>query len=509
MIKKLASILFLLAVFFANFSSVQALSTGVPTAIIRAENIVEIDKTLILDASESAKPFPEAVMKYTWDFGDGNSDEGVEVVHSYKEPGNYKVTLKVSYETQKDEATLDVFAYRKAILLISDYTEKSQRIEMLLNYAKEFGVYVHLIENYGSASEFITEEILSKKLNEIPDIIKKSKEILVWTKTNVGLNALSRTLRENKTKISFQGENIVVMQDELPSGIYAERQFRALNPKRIILVKEAAIYPFIESTTTEIFIEKLKKGDYEFKIIDSLTAKLQPLLFVSYLVNSLTARGIPDNTVALILLLPVIATIVSFMKQVVGVTTLGIYTPSILTLIFLVLGLKFGLIALVVILSVGILGRFLVSKMRLLYIPKLAIVITLVSIAILILLMVTTSLNIFNQEIIPLAIFPVMIMATLTEKFINVQTEKGVSATILLVLETVIVAIIAYFFTGGPIDFYFFTIQMNTIKDVMLNFPELIFIFIILNILLGRWTGLRLFEYIRFREIIKQTEEEE
>jgi hypothetical protein len=47
---------------------------------------------------------------------------------------------------------------------------------------------------------------------------------------------------------------------------------------------------------------------------------------MSYFVNVLINNGIPDNTIALLLLLPVIATVVAFMRQVIGITTFGIYT---------------------------------------------------------------------------------------------------------------------------------------------------------------------------------------
>jgi hypothetical protein len=477
------------------------------TAHVRGEHAVAVDKALILDASESVSIDQQRDLTYTWDFGDGNSDQGIEVVHTYREPGAYKVTLTINDGVEEAITIHEIFSYNKAIVLISDDKEKQQRIESLMEYSRDFGVQLDLIESFSSASQFISEEVLLKKLDEHPEIITRAKEILIWSKTGSGLQALSRFLRENKENGSLSEKDIIIMQDELPNIPYAERQFRALNPEKIILVKEAAIYPLIETQNNDIFIEKLKKGNYEFKIINELSERLRPLLFVSYMVNILIETGIPENTLALILLLPVIATVVSFMKQVIGITTLGIYTPSIFTLIFLTLGLQFSLLALFVILMVGVAGRFLLRKLRLLYIPKLAIVISMVSFMILILLLITTRLNIFDTQFIALAIFPVMIMVTLTEKFINVQKEKGLSATILLVVETVIVAIIAYFIAGGPINMGFATIQWEFIRNLMINYPEFIFILIIINILLGRWTGLRLFEYIRFREILKQVEE--
>ena len=478
-----------------------------PAAIIRSEKTIGTDKVLILDGSESINTITGTTLKYSWDFGDGNRDEGVEVVHSYRKPDNYTVSLTVDNGIAKNTAKLDIFVFQKSIVLISNDKEKEQRIQSIIEYGKDFGVHIDLVESFGSASEFISEEILTKKLNEIPVTIKKAQEILIWTRTGGGLDALARFLHENKKTASLQEKTIIIMKDEIPNLPFAQRQFRTLRPEQIILVKEAAIYPLIESKNNDEFIERLKKGDYEFKIIDALRQRLRPLLVITSLVTYLIEAGIPENTLALILLLPVIATVISFMKQVIGITTLGIYTPSIFTLIFLTLGLQFSLIALIVILTVGISGRFALRKLRLLYIPKLAIVISLVSLAILALLLISARLQIVDAPFIALAIFPIMIMVTLTEKFINVQKEKGLSSTMLLDIETVIAAIIAYFVSGGPINLGFTIIQWEWLRNMILTYPEFIFVFIIGNIFLGRWTGLRLFEYIRFREILKQVEE--
>ena len=35
------------------------------------------------------------IKAYTWDFGDGETGEGVFVQHQYKQPGNYQVSLQV------------------------------------------------------------------------------------------------------------------------------------------------------------------------------------------------------------------------------------------------------------------------------------------------------------------------------------------------------------------------------------------------------------------------------
>ena len=73
--------------------------------------------------------------------------------------------------------------------------------------------------------------------------------------------------------------------------------------------------------------------------------------------------------------------------------------------------------------------------------------------------------------------------------------------------ETIVVSLIAFIVAGGEMDLGFVTIQWGFFRALMLNYPELIFALLVVNILLGRWSGLRVLEFIRFREILRHIEE--
>jgi hypothetical protein len=83
-------------------------------------------------------------------------------------------------------------------------------------------------------------------------------------------------------------------------------------------------------------------------------------------------------------------------------------------------------------------------------------------------------------------------MITLVEKFVAVQIEKGSRAATILSLETLIISIFCYSIASWGF----------LIKSVQL-YPWIVFIAIGITILLGKWTGLRISEYFRFKEIIK------
>ena len=481
-------------------------------AVINSEEAVELEKSTIFDASQSFISKPDAQLTYKWDFGDGNSNEGVEVLHSYKKPGKYTVKLTVGAQDQKSETSMDVFVYRKSILLITDQTEAEERIADISNYAEKKGVYIKVIESFGTSTEFISEEILAKKLNEASSSIQKAQEILIWTKENAGLNSLSRYIQNNlkKTPVNLTQKLVIILESDIKgtSG-RIQRQYDLINSKKIIVAKEVILYPLIENIDENTFIENLEKGGYEYQIIDSKTGKLRPWNFMSYFVNLLINEGIPDNTIALLLLLPVIATVVVFMKQVVGITTFGIYTPSIITLSFLIVGLPTGLLILSTAILIGAITLPLLGKVRMLFIPKMSIVITMVSLILFLILILSNQWGLFNAEFLSLAIFPMLILSTLVEKFISVKTEKGFSTALILMVETVLVAIIAYFIAGGEVNLIFAKFKFEFLRNTMITYPEVIFLLLIINVFLGKWTGLRILEHIRFREVLRHIDEEE
>src|SRR3989344_516335 len=204
-------------------------------------------------------------------------------------------------------------------------------------------------------------------------------------------------------------------------------------------------------------------------------------VITQYMVN----QGVPQETVILILMLPIVATIIAFGRQVIGIRGFGIYTPLIITFAFLATGLKYGLAIFIVILLVGTLMRFLVRYIRLLYLPRMAI-----------LAIFLEGAYSGRKGLIASSIFAVLIMITLVEKFVVVQIERGAREAIILTIETLFLSIICYWVAASV-----------WLRNLVFIYPFwIIFGAVIINILLGKWTGLRLFEYWRFREVIKRVD---
>ena len=211
-------------------------------------------------------------------------------------------------------------------------------------------------------------------------------------------------------------------------------------------------------------------------------------------IEYMIAQGVPQETIVLLLMLPIVATVIAFARQVIGIKGFGIYIPLIVSLAFLATGLKYGLALFITVLLVGTLTRLLVKRFRLLYLPRMAVVLTAVALGILLLLLAGAYTD--RQGLIATSIFAILIMGTLVEKFITVQIEQGARGAIILTSETLFLSIVCYWIASWP-----------WLQNQVLVYP-LWFVLgvIIINIFLGRWTGLRLSECWRFREVIKRVE---
>lgn len=465
------------------------------TAVIDADPVVMVNRSIIFDASGSVNPDIEDELTYEWHLGDGNRQQGVEIVHSYVEAGEYQVTLVVRNEDEEqDTITHTVFVYESTFLLITDNSEESEKLTSLGDYAKEQGVYVNLIGSFDEASEFLSEEALLQQLQESLSTIEQADTVVLWTVGSSGLTILSQL--SQSSEYVFYGDEIIVISDQNLGTLenIAQGTFRTVDPKQIVLTRPEALWPLVDAENTDDFFADLELRGVTYRIVDS-SVNIGITNFMSYFVNYMLEKGVPSNSLKLILMLPVIVTMVAFLKQVVGFETLGVYIPSILTISFIALGLHFGLFILAVILFFGTLSRLVLKRYRLLYIPRMAIVLTIVSITILVMLLMGAYLNV--TQLVSISIFPMLIMSTLVERFISIQTGKGLKSALIIIFEVILVAVICYFVA-----------EWSALKTLMLGHPEIIFLFLAANVILGRWAGLRVMEYFRFRDIFRYSEEE-
>ena len=212
---------------------------------------------------------------------------------------------------------------------------------------------------------------------------------------------------------------------------------------------------------------------------------------ISPLIRYFIEQGVPLETVILLLILPIVVTLIAFFRQVIGIKAFGIYTPAIVTFAFLAIPqLRYGVLIFIVVILAGMLLRYVLKGLRILYLPRVSITLSVIALIILVLLSVGGTLH--RTGLASVSIFPILIMITIVEKFVAAQIEKGNKAAIILAIETLAISWVGYKLASWPL-----------LIQAIVAFPWIILFTIPINIFLGKWDGLRLNEYIRFREVLK------
>jgi PKD repeat protein len=494
---------FLLAIFLVSTPLVHAQelesgeiqSISSLKAVISSDNAIRVGKKALFDASASILlDIAEKAPIYTWNFGDSTRTEtGKEVLHDYKEPGKYKITLNITHQGEESSIEKEVFIYTKKLLLLTD-NDKRKELSLITDQAAEQGVLINLLSPREEAtSEFLAEEDFIQKFTEEPTLLNDTNAILFYTRNARGLQAFNRYFLnlEPEKQEELRSKFIIRITDgslTIDTEI-ANRSFNIIKPKNILITRKEALNPIFETENQTSAVSQLISRAIEFEIIDERSGR-SFIFFLSSIVSNFVARGVPSNMLHLVLAFPFIALIITFARQIVGILTFGVFIPAMLSVAFLILGIDFGLIVVFIIIAMSYLLRRLINKIELLYIPRVSLLLSCISLSLL--LAIWFQLTFKSSIPVSLSIFPMLFMSTISEKFLSAQTEEGTRQAFIGVFQTIVVSIIAYY-----------TVANDYMSQLIVSIPEIVIFPLILIFLLGRFTGLRITEYLRFKSILK------
>ncbi len=198
-----------------------------------------------------------------------------------------------------------------------------------------------------------------------------------------------------------------------------------------------------------------------------------------------------QNVYRLLIMVPIGALIVVFFRTFIGIKTFGTFMPVLIALAFRETQLLWGIILFVMIVSLGLMLRFYLERMRLLLVPRLTSILIIVVILMIIISIITNELGIDRG--LSVALFPVVILAMTIERMSITWEENGAKEAMMQGLGSLIVACVGFLVMNNPSLMY-----------VMFVFPELLFVVLALSLLMGRYTGYRLLELHRFRAMVTE-----
>lgn len=149
-----------------------------------------------------------------------------------------------------------------------------------------------------------------------------------------------------------------------------------------------------------------------------------------------------------------------------------------------------GTLMLVFVVGCAILFKSLIKKLKVPYLPKLAILLWMILFGVLLLML--SGGDGFWSSIQSVGIFPIILFVSVAETFIEAQITRSFNASLTMLLETVILAMVGYKIMSS-----------HMFQAIALLNPELWLLFVLaVNFLIARYKGLRLLEVWRFRKII-------
>lgn len=209
-------------------------------------------------------------------------------------------------------------------------------------------------------------------------------------------------------------------------------------------------------------------------------------------------RGIPEDIFILLLSIPIILILITFAQRAIGSTTIGIYTPILLVLLWRMIGTKNGIMLFLVIFILMAIVRYFLRKIAVLSMtdPR---VLDAMTFCVWIALIILAFLYLPFIKSIPLnnlSLIFILILSLYSRNLMSIWETRGFKRFIAPVIESLILLTSSYFL-----------INWNVIKAAILSYPiGIILISIIIIILLARWRGLKLREYILFKGVLKHVD---
>ena len=396
---------------------------------------------------------------------------------------------KISWDNKEliTNSKIKIFVYKTEISIIFQ-NELWDKINNFISKSKESWIFINqaTLENI-EIEKYDFKENIEKNLND-------DNYLIIWWNKEFIFDILSKINSENlKNGINIvwiSSFNINILQKYLHNFTSNKSWIN-----KAILLDESSKYEILKQTENITNLEnEIIKNNYEYINLDSIS-KINDILFISKFINNLSGLWFSTTNIYLILIIPFLLLAVSIFKHLIGLTPTWILIPVVITLLFIKLTILPTIILIIIFFITNILLSKAITKYSLHYTPK----ITMLTIINIIVFIITINLflnyNLINIEIndIMFIIFFILI----AEKLINVIVSKEFWEYKHTLINTIL------FSTMGYLIFSF-----SFIKTFILAYPEIILLLIPLSFIIWRFTGLRVTEYFRFKEVIKSIEEE-
>jgi hypothetical protein len=437
---------------------------------------------------------------------------------------DYGLTKKIGVETNNKITVLSRREARGQQVLFYQaifYELKSAETTNLINTPKADPIYVpHAIEKEGAAKvnpldtamlELI-KEAKEKSADNVSFVIELTRLMKKTDDDRVAVIATelkqAETLAEQVSAIANAADiparvvNGVSLKQHKRNAnfiqwieVYADQQWRGIDIEKEKDEIANNYLPWWYGSSNFIDLKGGRQATTELSVKynseDAVTQARWKSQKAAPWIESISLFDLPIDTqlmFSIVLMIPIGGLVIALLRQVVGLPTYGTFMPILIALSFRETGLIWGLGLFASIVIIGLYLRAYFDRLRLLVVPRLASVLTIVVLLIAAMTMVTYKLGI-NAGL-SITLFPMIILTMMIERMALTAEEFGAGEARRSAYGSAIAAILAYFAMHNAL-----------VEHLIFVFPELLLIVLACTILLGRYNGYKLSEYFRFKKL--------
>ncbi len=194
------------------------------------------------------------------------------------------------------------------------------------------------------------------------------------------------------------------------------------------------------------------------------------------------------QALAIILLMPLGALVTAVFRTIIGIRTFGTFTPTLLALSFVYADWRTGLVVFAGVMLLGLTSRRMLDWLKLLLVPRLSVILTLVVLCIIFSVSVLDYYHLTPS--VQAVLLPMVILTMTIERFHVTSEEDSFRFALQLMAGTVVVGFCCYL-----------VLRWEAVGRVLLAHPEVHLFTVAALVLLGRYAGYRLSELLRFRDL--------
>ena len=421
---------------------------------------------------------------------------------SYASTGAYQIVTDLTTSDACDISTsTDIWVYGQIVLYIWEGSDVLDLWETMWPawsvspWTWKHSLYFQKIEVEWSD----TEEQLIKEISQYESLLHNVDRLVIdfWSLWKL-FESLGKVF--SLYEVDMTSTDVYVIADVTQS------YFRRLLSKYVTVAWLQKVYVAQKQHFWSLFTTLLVWGDpQQFDFVKPYSTSLEDsnkMYFLSYMTDYLLFNGFPLSLLSLVLLLPFVWLLISFIRQVVWLSVFGVYSPLLFAISMYVIGTEPSLLLLFAAAIAVILVWLLTQKVYLLYSPKVSLSLILYCICALCVWWAHQSLwlgrvdmSVFTNSF---AVFPFVCMLYVArgvfgEKFLQFKSGRWIS-------------LVEFF----AISFWvLYVFNSEYLQNLFLWNPELILVILVLNMLVWRFTWLQIFEYVRFFPLIRYYFDEE